>query len=138
MIVVAVNVGSGVGVKVSKLVAVALSVGCGLAVTVSHDDAAIMRAKKITTLPEDFKNFIVLIATVLLAPNGGRYPLVGGTRERFFDGANSKPGKPPENAQTPTSRVHAVLGCGFGDSLSLLNQSLIRKIENPYFAIFIG
>ena len=42
-------------------------------------------------------------------PNGLRYPLVGGTSERHFDGANSKPRKMLENAQTPTSRVHAVL-----------------------------
>ena len=42
--------------------------------------------------------------------NGVRYPLVGGTRERRFDGTNFKPRKLPENAQTPTSRVHAVLG----------------------------
>jgi len=39
-----------------------------------------------------------------------RYPLVGGTRQRHFDGTNFKPRKLPENAQTPTSRVHAVLG----------------------------
>jgi hypothetical protein len=45
-----------------------------------------------------------------LAPNGLRYPLVGGTRERHFDGTSFKPRKRPENAQTPTSRVHAVLG----------------------------
>jgi len=38
------------------------------------------------------------------------YPLVGGTRQRHFDGTNLKPRKVPENAQTPTSRVHAVLG----------------------------
>ena len=43
-------------------------------------------------------------------PNGERYPLVGGTRQRCFDGINSKPRKLLENAQTPTSRVHAVLG----------------------------
>jgi hypothetical protein len=41
--------------------------------------------------------------------NGKRYPLVGGTRQCHFDGTNSKPRKLPENAQTPTSRVHAVL-----------------------------
>ena len=46
---------------------------------------------------------------VYLAPNGWRYPLVGGTRERHFDGTNLKPRTMPENAQTPTSRVHAVL-----------------------------
>jgi hypothetical protein len=43
-------------------------------------------------------------------PNGLRYPLVGGTGEHHFNGINSKPRKLPENAQTPTSRVHAVLG----------------------------
>ena len=31
-------------------------------------------------------------------------------RERHFAGTNSKPRKAPENAQTPTSRVHALLG----------------------------
>jgi hypothetical protein len=39
--------------------------------------------------------------------NGLRYRLVGGTRQRQFDGTNSKPRKLLENAQTPTSRVHA-------------------------------
>ena len=48
-----------------------------------------------------------------LAPNGVRYPLVGGTRERHFDGDNFESHKLPENAQTPTSRVHALLGALF-------------------------
>ena len=43
-------------------------------------------------------------------PNGVRYPLVGGARQRHFDGANFKPRKLLKNAQTPTRRVHAVLG----------------------------
>jgi len=42
--------------------------------------------------------------------NGLRYPLVGGTRERHFIGTHFKPRKLPENAPTPISRVHAVLG----------------------------
>ena len=42
-------------------------------------------------------------------PNGLRYPLVGGTRQRHFNGTNFKPHKLPENAQTPTSWVHALL-----------------------------
>jgi hypothetical protein len=55
--------------------------------------------------------------------NGLRYApsgvLVGGTRQRYFDGTHFKPRKLPENAQTPTTmapthfvgdRVHAVLG----------------------------
>jgi len=48
--------------------------------------------------------------TVLAAPNGLRYPRVGGTRQRDFAGTNFQPRKLPENAQTPTRRVHAVLG----------------------------
>ena len=43
-------------------------------------------------------------------PNGWRYPLVGGTRQRHLAGINSKPRKHSKNARTPTSRVHAVLG----------------------------
>src|SRR6266511_2456975 len=42
--------------------------------------------------------------------NGVRYPLVGGTRQRRFDGTSPKPRKLLENAPSPTSRVHAVLG----------------------------
>ena len=45
-------------------------------------------------------------------PNGERYPLVGGTRQRYFAGTSFKPRKLPKNAQTPTSRVHALLGTG--------------------------
>ena len=51
-----------------------------------------------------------LLCTSFSAPNGLRYPLVGGTRQRYFNGTHFKPRKLPENAQTPTSRVHAVLG----------------------------
>jgi hypothetical protein len=47
-------------------------------------------------------------------PNGSRYRRLGGLRERDFGGANSKLRKVPENAQTPTSRVHAVLGAFLG------------------------
>ena len=42
--------------------------------------------------------------------NGWSYPLAGGTRERQFDGTSFKPRKELENAQSPTCRVHAVLG----------------------------
>jgi hypothetical protein len=44
------------------------------------------------------------------APNGLRYPRVGGTRERRFDGTSLEPRKRLENAASPTRRVHAVLG----------------------------
>jgi len=40
---------------------------------------------------------------------------VGGTRQRHFAGTNFKLRKVLENAQTPSSRVHAVLG-RHGDS----------------------
>jgi hypothetical protein len=49
--------------------------------------------------------------------NGERYPLVGGTRQRRFAGTSLKPRKLPKNAQTPTSRVHAVLGCGVANKI---------------------
>jgi hypothetical protein len=42
-----------------------------------------------------------------VAPNGSRYPLVGGTGERRFAGTNLKPRKLPENAQTPTTMAPA-------------------------------
>ena len=44
---------------------------------------------------------------------------MGGTRQRHFDGIHFKPQKLPENAQTPTSRVHAVLG---GDERNELDR----------------
>ncbi len=59
------------------------------------------------------------------APNGVRYPRVGlpaqagGTRQRRFDGTKLEPKKLPENAQTPTRRVHAVLGCVLTVSMSI-------------------
>ena len=43
-------------------------------------------------------------------PNDLRYPLVGVTRYRRFAGTNFKPQTTLEKAQTPTSRVHALLG----------------------------
>jgi hypothetical protein len=51
-----------------------------------------------------------MIILALYTPNGWRYLLVGGTRQRRFDGTSLKPTKLPENAATPTSRVHALLG----------------------------
>ncbi len=46
---------------------------------------------------------------IALAPNGVRYPRVGGTRQCHFAGTNLEPRKLLENAATPTRRVHAVL-----------------------------
>ena len=63
-----------------------------------------------------------------MTPNGLRYPLVGGTRKRHFDGTNLKPRKQLENAQTPTSRVHAVLG-NFTPTRTLafeMNQTILQ------------
>ncbi len=62
-------------------------------------------------------------------PNGWRYPLVGGTRQRHFIGNNFKPRKLPENAQTPTSRVHAVLG-------GVVIRSLNHHQEVPHPSAF--
>jgi len=38
-----------------------------------------------------------------------RYPLVGRTRQRHFDGTNFKPRQELENAQTPTTIVLALV-----------------------------
>ncbi len=62
-----------------------------------------------------------------MPPNGLRYPRVGGTRQRHFDGINSKPQKLLENAQTPTRRVHAVLG-GSCPKLPHGSQSFLGKV----------
>jgi hypothetical protein len=69
-------------------------------------------------LPEDKKamfcacSWVALSSLLIEAPNGWRYPLVGGTRQRHFDGTSFKPRKLLKNAHAkrPTSRVHAVLG----------------------------
>jgi hypothetical protein len=57
------------------------------------------------------------------APNGVRYPRVGGTRQRHCDGTNFQPRKRLENAQSPTRRVHAVLGSTL-------------ELETSYIALF--
>jgi hypothetical protein len=50
--------------------------------------------------------------------------------ERYFAGINFTPRKLPENAQTPTSRVHALLGAF--DLHSTCCQKIIEtNIENP-------
>jgi hypothetical protein len=41
-------------------------------------------------------------------PNGGRYPLVGGTRERRFAGTSFELHKLPQNAATPQSGARGV------------------------------
>ncbi len=45
-----------------------------------------------------------------MQPNGVRYLRVGGRRGRRFVGISFQPRNLPENAATPTRRVHAVLG----------------------------
>ena len=45
-----------------------------------------------------------------MPPNGLRYPLVGGTRQRRFDETSFEPNVNPFWRRIPTSRVHAVLG----------------------------
>ena len=65
------------------------------------------------------------------APSG---VLVGGTRQRRFDGTNSKPHKRPENAQTPTSRVHAVLGVFVVTDL-LTEEDIVVHIRSPALTV---
>ena len=60
--------------------------------------------------------------------NGERYPRVGGTRQHHFAGTNFQPHKLPENAATPTRRVHAVLG-GFASRNSpMKRRTAIMKL----------
>jgi hypothetical protein len=74
--------------------------------------------------------------------NGWRYPLVGGTRQRHFDGAHSRPHKLIENAQTPTSRVLAVLGCLIYQTNHMLKQQyknvelFFREVTLDFYLTF--
>jgi len=44
--------------------------------------------------------------TDVIAVCSWRYPLVGGTRQRHFDGTNFKPRKLPENAHAAKQQSH--------------------------------
>jgi len=73
-------------------------------------------------------------------PNGSRYPLVGGMRQRHFTGTNFKPHKVLENAETPTSRVHAVLGASsffWNDDLSLFIEYKRLDCRNVIVKYFL-
>ena len=61
-------------------------------------------------------------------PNGWRYPLVGGTRQRRFAGISLEPRKLPENAPTPTSRVHAVLGAFHLGRIQRINTIIVAHL----------
>jgi hypothetical protein len=63
------------------------------------------------------------ICVSFCAPNGVRYLLVGGMRRRYFVGIHFKPRKTLENAQTPTSQVHALLGALFECQPSWLKRT---------------
>ena len=69
----------------------------------------------------------VLILLRMGTPNGWRYPLVGGMKQRHSSGNNFKPHELPENAQTPTRRVHAVLGA-FGKATFSTLQMMVCDI----------
>ena len=73
--------------------------------------------------------FMLIVAAS--APNGLRYPLVGWTRQRHFDGTSFKPREVPKNAQTPISRVNAVLGGGlqFLRAEKLFNILLFKPLR---------
>ncbi len=63
--------------------------------------------------------------TYYVAPNGMRYPRVGGRRGRRFAGTSFQPRKRLENAQSPTRRVHAVLGGSFEKLLFIVDLELL-------------
>ncbi len=69
-------------------------------------------------------------------PNGLRYPRVGGTRQRHFAGTSLEPCKRLENAQTPTRRVHAVLGSL--DLTGLLDLSaMLEHLNSTELALLV-
>jgi hypothetical protein len=68
----------------------------------------------------------------VLPPNGLRYPRVGGMRQRHFDGNSFEPRKLPENAATPTRRVHAVLGCFKPSAFSLQFEQVLYVFSRLY------
>ena len=53
---------------------------------------------------------------------------MGGTGQRRFGGASLKPHKLPENAATPTSRVHALLGGVLEHQTPRLKKDSIAKL----------
>jgi hypothetical protein len=63
----------------------------------------------LTNLCNVIAHFGFLDVLLCPAPNGLRYRRLGGRRERQFAGTNLEPRQVLENAQTPTSRVRAVL-----------------------------
>ena len=57
-------------------------------------------------------------------------PTVGGTRQRHFDGTNLKPRELPENAPTPTRRMH-VADCRNRDArCGAVLGGVLRKLRN--------
>ncbi len=76
--------------------------------------------------PGEYFSFVDILLFPVQAPNGLRYPRVGGTRQRRFGGTNSKPRKRLENAATPTRRVHAVLG-GVNFTTHFYSPQILRE-----------
>ena len=66
-----------------------------------------------------------------LAPNGLRYPQVGGRGQGLEAGKNLKPGKCLKTAQSPTCRVHALLGA-IELKTRWLKQDTAAKLTNIF------
>ena len=86
---------------------------------------------------------LLILSNSAEPPNGSRYPLVGGTGQRRFAGINYKLRKLLNNAQTPTSRVHALLGGVVWNSILLFIfysnlPALLTKILLLLLAFSIG
>jgi len=87
---------------------------------------------------EIFKLLNVLSLTKRKLPNGSRYPLVGGTRQRHFAGTNSQSRKLLENAPTPTSRVHALLDVFKPYKLQWLESDTAANLNRLWLKLFLG
>jgi hypothetical protein len=63
------------------------------------------------------------LPSCVLQPNGSRYPLVGGRRQRRFAGTSLEPEKCLKTRRVPASRVHAVLAVFIPKLNSIINIS---------------
>ncbi len=77
------------------------------------------------------------VKKTMMPANGERYLRVGGRRSRHFAGARSKPRKLPENAATPTRRVHAVLGSPSTDPQPHVSISLASSFLSQLVALYV-
>jgi len=81
---------------------------------------------------------IVIVISPILRANGLRYRLVGGTRQRRFDGSNFKPQKVLENAprSVPPRQPRRTLP-GFGCIILMLFRDAVLGGDNCEYTLSV-